>query len=169
MKKTGCAYGVGVGPGDPELMTLKAVRILREVDVIACSGNSLEECAAYRIAVKAVPEIMEKEIVSIPEENAFFIKGLGVPVMRWNYVIKMGKSLHIATEDELRHSIPYIVHQFKKVGAERMVEDGFNIAVEGVEQEEKPRLSEDEGAEHSFTYSETELYPGSAKGGVPNN
>ncbi len=110
----------------------------------------------------------EKEIVSIPEENAFFIKGLGVPVMRWNYVIKMGKSLHIATEEELRHSIPYIVHQFKKVGAERMVEDGFNIAVDGVEPEEKPRLSQDEAAEHSFTYSETELYPGSAKGGVPD-
>ncbi|MFQ5894946.1 MAG: precorrin-2 C(20)-methyltransferase [Nitrospinota bacterium] len=28
-------YGVGVGPGDPELLTLKAARILREVPVIA--------------------------------------------------------------------------------------------------------------------------------------
>ncbi len=28
-------YGVGVGPGDPELLTRKAVRILREADVIA--------------------------------------------------------------------------------------------------------------------------------------
>jgi precorrin-2/cobalt-factor-2 C20-methyltransferase len=27
--------GVGVGPGDPELMTLKAIRTLREVDVVA--------------------------------------------------------------------------------------------------------------------------------------
>ena len=38
MKKTegtkqGILYGVGVGPGDPELLTLKAVRILRECDV----------------------------------------------------------------------------------------------------------------------------------------
>ena len=63
--KAGCAYGVGVGPGDPELITLKAVRILREVDVIACSGKRPEECAAYRIAVKAVPEIMKKEMVSV--------------------------------------------------------------------------------------------------------
>ena len=30
----GTFYGVGVGPGDPELMTQKAVRILREVDCI---------------------------------------------------------------------------------------------------------------------------------------
>jgi precorrin-2/cobalt-factor-2 C20-methyltransferase len=31
----GKLIGVGVGPGDPELMTLKAVRALREADVIA--------------------------------------------------------------------------------------------------------------------------------------
>ena len=28
----GMIYGIGVGPGDPELMTLKAVRLLREAD-----------------------------------------------------------------------------------------------------------------------------------------
>jgi precorrin-2/cobalt-factor-2 C20-methyltransferase len=31
----GTLYGLGVGPGDPELMTLKAARVLREVDVLA--------------------------------------------------------------------------------------------------------------------------------------
>ena len=30
----GTLYGVGVGPGDPELLTLQAVRIIRESDVI---------------------------------------------------------------------------------------------------------------------------------------
>jgi len=30
--KTGIFYGVGVGPGDPELLTLKALRVLREVE-----------------------------------------------------------------------------------------------------------------------------------------
>ena len=33
--KTGCLYAVGVGPGDPQLMTLKAVRILGEVNMVA--------------------------------------------------------------------------------------------------------------------------------------
>lgn len=31
----GTLYGVGVGPGDPELLTIKAFRILKEADVIA--------------------------------------------------------------------------------------------------------------------------------------
>ena len=36
----GIVYGVGVGPGDPELMTLKAVRLIRENDVIAVPGQT---------------------------------------------------------------------------------------------------------------------------------
>ena len=33
--KKGILYGVGVGPGDPELLTVKARRILSQADVIA--------------------------------------------------------------------------------------------------------------------------------------
>lgn len=35
MKEGGTLIGVGVGPGDPELLTLKAIRVLKEVEVIA--------------------------------------------------------------------------------------------------------------------------------------
>ena len=35
-KRMGKLYGLGVGPGDPELLTLKAYRILNEADVIFC-------------------------------------------------------------------------------------------------------------------------------------
>lgn len=62
---TGILYGVGVGPGDPELMTLKAVRLIRENNVIAVPGKVVEESVAYQIAVQAVPELKEKEVLPI--------------------------------------------------------------------------------------------------------
>lgn len=31
----GKLYGIGVGPGDPELMTLKAKRLIEECDIVA--------------------------------------------------------------------------------------------------------------------------------------
>ena len=61
----GIAYGVGVGPGDPELMTLKAIRLIRENDVIAVPGKVAKEAVAYQIAVAVVPELADKELVPI--------------------------------------------------------------------------------------------------------
>lgn len=61
----GIAYGVGVGPGDPELMTLKACRLIRENDIIALPGREPKETIAYKIAVGAVPELADKELISI--------------------------------------------------------------------------------------------------------
>ena len=61
----GIAYGVGVGPGDPEMMTLKACRLIRENDVIALPGKEPKETVAYQIAVQAVPELAEKELIPV--------------------------------------------------------------------------------------------------------
>ena len=61
----GTAYGVGVGPGDPELITLKAVRLIRENEVIAVPGKEAENSVAYKIAAAVVPEIAEKTLVPI--------------------------------------------------------------------------------------------------------
>ena len=61
----GIAYGVGVGPGDPELMTYKAAKLIRENDVIAVPGKDPREAVAYKIAAGVVPEIADKELVSI--------------------------------------------------------------------------------------------------------
>ncbi len=45
----GILYGVGVGPGDPELLTLKAQRILNEADVIAVPDKGTGEKTALTI------------------------------------------------------------------------------------------------------------------------
>ena len=61
----GIAYGVGVGPGDPELMTLKAVRLIRENEVIAVPGKDPSDTVAYQIAVQVVPELAEKTLIAV--------------------------------------------------------------------------------------------------------
>ena len=62
----GILFGVGVGPGDPELMTIKAVRLIRENDIIALPGAKAEETVAYKIAEQAVPELAEKFLLPVP-------------------------------------------------------------------------------------------------------
>ena len=62
----GILYGIGTGPGDPELMTLKAVRLIRQADQIIVPGEYPETSTAYRIAVLAVPELAEKPVLAVP-------------------------------------------------------------------------------------------------------
>lgn len=47
---SGKLYGVGLGPGDPELMTLKAARILSSVDVI-CAPKSSEDKESIALSI----------------------------------------------------------------------------------------------------------------------
>ena len=61
----GIAYGVGVGPGDPEYLTLKAARLIRENEIIAVPGKVAEESVAYKIALGAVPELAEKTLIAV--------------------------------------------------------------------------------------------------------
>lgn len=62
----GIFYGIGVGPGDPQLMTLQAVDILRKCQILAIPEESRETCAAYRIAVQSVPKLAQKQVLPLP-------------------------------------------------------------------------------------------------------
>ncbi len=63
---SGRLYGVGVGPGDPELMTLKAVRILSEVPVVACLAPEDGESTARAIAARFIPAGREEIVFRVP-------------------------------------------------------------------------------------------------------
>lgn len=61
----GKLFGLGVGPGDPELLTLKALRLIRESEVIAVPGNNVKESVAYKIVKGAYVGLDEKELIPV--------------------------------------------------------------------------------------------------------
>lgn len=78
---SGILYGTGTGPGEAELLTLKAVRTIRSCDMIAVpvSDSALKEpciweegmpyldrCTAYQIVLPEVPEIRKKPVLCLP-------------------------------------------------------------------------------------------------------
>ncbi len=58
--RCGLLYGVGVGPGDPELLTLKAVRTISYCDYIAIPSLNKEDCFAYKIAKAGLRDLDHK-------------------------------------------------------------------------------------------------------------
>ncbi|MDH2416038.1 precorrin-2 C(20)-methyltransferase [Nocardioides sp. CER19] len=63
---TGRFHGVGVGPGDPELITLKAARLIGSADVIAFHAGVGKESNARRIAAGLFPDGVIEEQLTYP-------------------------------------------------------------------------------------------------------
>ena len=64
---TGTLYGIGVGPGDPELMTLKSVNILKHVDIVFAAASAKNDYSlAVRIARPHIPETTQVKMLPFP-------------------------------------------------------------------------------------------------------
>jgi precorrin-2/cobalt-factor-2 C20-methyltransferase len=63
---SGTLYGLGVGPGDPELITLKAHRLLQAAPVIAYPAPDEGESLARAIAAPHIPEGRREIAIRVP-------------------------------------------------------------------------------------------------------
>ena len=72
--KRGTFYAVGVGPGDPELLTLKACRTLEACPVVAAPRTRSGGMLALDIARGAV-DLTEKEILPLDLTMAVALSG----------------------------------------------------------------------------------------------
>ena len=66
MTSPGRFYGVGLGPGDPELITLKAARLIESADVIAFHAGVGKQSNARRIAAALIPATAIEEELRYP-------------------------------------------------------------------------------------------------------
>ena len=64
--RRGVLHGVGLGPGDPELMTLRAHRLIAGASVIAYPAPDSGESFARSIAASAIPAGAEEIPIVIP-------------------------------------------------------------------------------------------------------
>ncbi len=62
----GTLYGIGVGPGDPELMTLKAHRLIGAAKVVAYPAPDTGDSFARRIAAATIPAEAEEIPMIVP-------------------------------------------------------------------------------------------------------
>ena len=69
---SGTLYGVGVGPGDPELVTLKALRILREAQVLAWPAPEEGPSLAREIVADHLPGGQREIAIRMPLSPARF-------------------------------------------------------------------------------------------------
>lgn len=53
----GTLTGIGTGPGEPELMTLKAVEKIRASDIVVLPNKDKQKCIAYAVAKKLLDEL----------------------------------------------------------------------------------------------------------------
>ncbi|MEL7525742.1 MAG: precorrin-2 C(20)-methyltransferase [Pseudomonadota bacterium] len=63
---SGTLYGIGLGPGDPELMTLKAHRLISSAKVVAYPAPDTGESFARSIAASTIPQDAREIPIVVP-------------------------------------------------------------------------------------------------------
>ncbi len=126
---SGILYAVGVGPGDPELLTLKAVKIMEKAEVIACPSKNNKPGVAYAIAAQTCPFLTSKEILSLnfpmnKENLSDAHKSAAETIIA---ELATGKDVAFLTLGDpcLYSTFSYITEMVKKAGYETQVINGI--------------------------------------------
>lgn len=119
-------YGVSVGPGSADLMTVRSVRIIEKCDVIAVPRTKGENTMAYSIACEEC-DMQDKEIV-----YAEFLMSMDKEVLRNNYE-NIAKNLEKHLDNE--KSIAFLnigdisIYSTFSYIADIIISDGYDVEI----------------------------------------
>jgi precorrin-2/cobalt-factor-2 C20-methyltransferase len=120
----GIFYGIGVGPGDPELLTIKASKVLGEMDVIAVPESKKE---AGSVALDIARPYLKHGVKTIT---------LTFPMIRDELAkaeIRRNNAIRISSEIEAGHNVAFLtlgdpmLYSTYIYLLENMVESGIEI------------------------------------------
>lgn len=123
----GKLYGIGVGPGDPELLTLKALRYIKESDVVAVPGDNPRETVAYKIVEGAYKELGKKTLIGVEmpmiKDEAELDKAHDCAAQKIEKLLDEGKNVAFLTlGDVCVYSTYLYVHK-------RVLRDGYDAEI----------------------------------------
>jgi precorrin-2/cobalt-factor-2 C20-methyltransferase len=100
MPKIGTFYGIGVGPGDPDLITVKAVKILNQVDLVFTASSTKNEYSlARQIGLKYLKSGVEAIDLPFPmtEDEAVLKEAWRANAIQVADVLNSGRSAAFLT------------------------------------------------------------------------
>ncbi len=125
----GKLYAVGVGPGDPELITIKALKTIKNADCIACPESHGEPGTAYKIAKEAIPEIFSKEqlLLEFPMRKDDLSDAHQKAAQKVIYHLSSGKDVAFLTlgDPEFYSTFYYVANIIKEQGYEIEIVSGI--------------------------------------------
>jgi precorrin-2/cobalt-factor-2 C20-methyltransferase len=130
---TGTLYGIGVGPGDPELLTAKAIRILQGIHVIVTPVTKREKASkAHQIAAPYLPSnaqtlMLEFPMVDLREHREMLHRIWEENARAIATVLKEGKDAAFLTlgDPMIYSTYAYMLPYFKKMGIEPVTVPGI--------------------------------------------
>lgn len=116
---SGTLYGVGVGPGDPKMMTFLAVETIERCPVIAVPAEGKEHAVSYKIASGLVKGLEEKEYLNLStpmtKDRKILEKSYEQAAARIADYLKAGKDVaYLTLGDPTIYSTYIYIHRMVK-------------------------------------------------------